>query len=118
MEKQNLSETHNYHFSSFFVKALRRRYKCKTVSKEKNEKQTKANIYINLAILDKKYQEVLYKIKSPSPELRKYTPRVKNKLPIYTAKTLTELLSNSKLPEISFKKTRLRSRLYFNKNHN
>ena len=108
------SQSPNYENNSKVLnKSLTRRYKCRSVLKEKP--CSKTNFFFQLkSEAPEKFAEIFNRIRSQSPDSRRQTPYIQNKLSIYTAKTLEELLANAKLPDISSKKSKLRSRYYNN----
>lgn len=62
--------------------------------------------------IPEKFNEIITVARTQSPPPYKHPQRLREKLPIYMAKTLEELLTNSKLPEIASKKSRLRGTFY------
>lgn len=96
---------HANHMNNTVVK----RFKCKSQQKEKAMASAQQRFYINLDVSDKVI-EIISKSRSPSPSTRVTTSGWQNKLPIYAAKTLEELLACSKLPEIRSRKNKFRSK--------
>lgn len=91
---------------------IARRYKVKRHRKEKVLTPAKQKLYINYDVSDKVF-EIIRESRSPSPNARVSSSGWQNKRPIYTAKTLEELLFNSKLPEIRSNSFKLKSKKYF-----
>lgn len=78
-------------------------------SKEKSNIQSRMFFGGNSDAPDK-ISEILTKARVQSPSISRYT--LKNKLPIYAAKTLEELLANSKLSQSWRRKSHLRPRYF------
>ncbi|OMJ85675.1 hypothetical protein SteCoe_12946 [Stentor coeruleus] len=93
------------HLNSIQVKKFKR----KNVQKDKPLASTRLNFYISPENGDK-IIDILSKSRSPSPDTKKLPSSLANKLQMYTAKTLEELLANSKLPNIVSKKNQIKAK--------
>ena len=81
----------------------------RTGSKEKPSPQARIFFGIN-SDAPEKISEILFKARAKSPNICRYTLR--NKLPMYAAKTLEELLANSKLSQPWRRTSPLRPRYF------
>lgn len=94
----------NFKYSSYISRRVKDRSRyLKPHDQNDIKAKTKLNFKISPEIADK-YPEILNN--SPSPSSQKTSPVIHNKLSMYTARTLEELLASTKLPELYYRKTR------------
>lgn len=86
-----------------------KKFKGKNTKKDKPLASTRLNFYINPEMGDKVF-DILSKSRSPSPDAKKFPSGLANKLQMYAAKTLEELLASSKLPNIGSKKNQIKAK--------